>query len=377
MSDVAELVAQLVAIDSVNPDLVPGGAGEQEIANFVAGWLDRAGLEVTLDEPVPGRPNVIAVARGTGGGRSLMLNGHLDTVGVAGMQDPHAPKIVGNRLYGRGAFDMKGGLAAILLAGAAAAQDRLRGDVVVTAVIDEENASLGTQSVVKRWHADAAVITEATGLDLCVAHKGFVWLDVEVTGEAAHGSRPDLGIDAIVKMGRVLVELDRLQRKLQSSAGHPVLGSGSVHASLISGGQELSSYPARCMLSIERRTVPSETPESVKAEIQGIIEQLAADDPQFRASVTRGVARESFAISEDAPIVQALRQEITAVRGSAPAVIGVPWWMDSALLAHAGMPTVIFGPGGEGAHATVEWVSLDEVEQCAVALIATARAFCA
>jgi acetylornithine deacetylase len=306
-----------------------------------------------------------------------MLNGHLDTVGVAGMQDPHAPKVVGNRLYGRGAFDMKGGLAAILLAGAAAAQDRLRGDVVVTAVIDEENASLGTQSVVKRWHADAAVITEATGLDLCVAHKGFVWLDVEVTGEAAHGSRPDLGIDAIVKMGRVLAELDRLQCKLQSSAGHPVLGSGSVHASLISGGQELSSYPARCTLSIERRTVPGETPESVKAEIQGILEQLAADDPQFRASVTRGVARDSFAISEDAPIVQALRHEITAVRGSAPAVIGVPWWMDSALLAHAGMPTVIFGPGGEGAHATVEWVSLDEVEQCAAALIATARAFCA
>lgn len=377
MGDVAELVAQLVAIDSVNPDLVPGGSGEHAIATVVAGWLDRAGLDVTLDEVVPGRPNVIAVARGTGGGRSLMLNGHLDTVGVAGMQDPHAPTIVGNRLYGRGAYDMKGGLAAIMMAGAAAAQHPLRGDVIVTAVIDEEHASLGTQSVLKRWHADAAVVAEATGLDLCIAHKGFVWLDVDVIGEAAHGSRPDLGIDAIAKMGKVLVHLDRLNRRLQSGAGHPLVGPGSLHASLIAGGQELSSYPAHCTLSIERRTIPGETPEVVEAEIRRITRRLAADDLQFQASVTRRLARGSFAIHEDAPIVQLLRQEAAAVRGRAPALMGVPWWMDSALLSDAGIPTVIFGPGGEGAHATVEWVRLDEVERCTAAFIATARAFCA
>jgi len=377
MSEVAELVAQLVAIDSVNPDLVPGGSGEQAIATFVADWLGHAGLEVTLDEPVPGRPNVIAVARGTGGGRSLMLNGHLDTVGVAGMHDPFAPKVVGNRLYGRGAFDMKGGLAAIMLAGAAAARAHLRGDVIVTAVIDEEHASLGTESIVKRWHADAAVVAEATALDLCVAHKGFVWLDIEVTGVAAHGSRPDLGVDAIVQMGKVLDQLEALNQRLQSSAGHPVLGAGSVHASLISGGQELSSYPDRCTLSVERRTIPGETPDSVEAEIQHLLQQLAAEDPHFHGSVTRGLARGSFAISEEAALVQALRQEITGVLGRAPAIVGVPWWMDSALLADAGIPTVIFGPGGEGAHATVEWVSLDEVEQCATAVAATARAFCA
>lgn len=377
MSEVADLVSQLVSIDSVNPDLVPGGAGEQAIAGFVAGWLARAGLDVTLEEPVPGRPNVIAVARGTGGGRSLMLNGHLDTVGVEGMQHPHEPTIDGERLYGRGAFDMKGGVAAILLAGAAAAKQRLRGDVIVTAVVDEEYASLGTQSILKRWHADAAVVTEATGLDLCVAHKGFVWLDVEVTGAAAHGSRPDLGIDAIVQMGKVLTRLDSLNQKRQASPGHPLLGSGSVHASLISGGQELSSYPERCALSIERRTAPGETPEVVEAEIQRIIQQLAAEDPHFHASVATRLARESFAIAEDAPIVRLLRQEAAAVRGQEPALIGAPWWMDSALLSSAGIPTVIFGPGGEGAHATVEWVSLDEVEQCAAALIATARVFCA
>jgi acetylornithine deacetylase len=306
-----------------------------------------------------------------------MLNAHLDTVGVAGMEHPYTPKIVGNRLYGRGAYDMKGGLAAIMLAGAAAAKQQLHGDVIVTAVIDEEYASLGTQSIVKRWHADAAVVTEATGLDLCIAHKGFVWLDVEVTGAAAHGSRPDLGIDAIVRMGKVLTQLDQLSARLQSSAGHPLLGAGSAHASLIAGGQELSSYPARCTLSIERRTVPGETPEMVEGELRRIIEQLTAQDQHFHASVTTSLARGSFEIAEDAPIVRALRQETGAVRGSAPALIGAPWWMDSALLADAGIPTVIFGPGGEGAHATVEWVNLDEVEQCAASLVATARVFCA
>lgn len=311
-----------------------------------------------------------------------MLNGHLDTVGVAGMHHPHVPEVVGDRLYGRGAYDMKGGLAAIMLAGAAAAaaaagERQLRGDVIVTAVIDEENASLGTQSVLQRWHADAAVVAEATGLDLCIAHKGFVWLDVAVTGEAAHGSRPDLGIDAIVKMGKVLAELDQVNRRLQSGAGHPRLGAGSVHASLISGGQERSSYPASCTLSIERRTIPGETPELVEAEVRHIIDQVAAHDPHFRASVTRGVARGSYAIADDAPIVQVARQALTTVRGRAPAIIGVPWWMDSALLADAGIPTVVFGPGGGGAHATVEWVSLNEVGQCAAALIATVRAFCA
>ena len=171
----------------------PGAAGEGAIASFVADWLARAGLDVTREEPVPGAAHVVAVARGTGGGRSLMLNGHMDTVGVAGMNYPHTPEIVGDRLYGRGAYDMKGGLAAIMLAGAAAAQHRPRGDVIVTAVCDEEKGSIGTESVLKRWRADAAVITEPTGLAICIAHRGFVWLDIEVTGVAAHGSMPILG----------------------------------------------------------------------------------------------------------------------------------------------------------------------------------------
>src|SRR5579859_1203936 len=252
MSEITTLLQQLVAIDSVNPDLVPGGAGEREIAHFVANWLERAGVEVTLDEPKPGRPNVIGIVRGTGGGRSLLLNAHMDTVGVAGMERPHDPAVEGNRLYGRGAYDMKGGLAAAMIAVAQAKKLPLRGDVILTAVADEEYASIGTEAIVKQWRADAAIVTEPTELSLCVAHKGFVWLEINTQGIAAHGSRPDLGRDAIVKMGHILVSLEGLDRSLRDGPSHPLLGNGSLHASLIEGGQELSSYPERCILQIGR-----------------------------------------------------------------------------------------------------------------------------
>ncbi len=377
MSEIVELLRQLVAIDSINPDLVPGGAGEEKIARFIAGWFQQAGLEVIWDEPVPGRPNVIGVARGTGSGRSLLLNAHMDTVGVVGMERPHDPFIQDNRLYGRGAYDMKGGLAAIMAAGADAKKRGLRGDVIVTAVADEEYASIGTASIVKHWHADAAIVTEPTELNICTAHKGFVWLDVVTEGVAAHGSRPDLGVDAIVKMGKVLVGLDELDRSLRSAPSHRLLRSGSVHASLIEGGQELSSYPRHCFLSVERRTVPGETLQKVEAEIPGIFERIAASDPTFKAMVKTSMVRDPFEVSLDEPIVQTVLRKATKIRGQEPTAIGQTGWMDSALLSAAGIPTVIFGPGGEGAHAVVEWSNLEHVERCAEILAAVAEEFCA
>jgi len=377
MSELVELLRQLVAIDSINPDLVPGGAGEEKIARFVADWFERAGLEVVWDEPAPGRPNVIGIARGTGGGRSLLLNAHMDTVGVEGMERPHAPYIQDNRLYGRGAYDMKGGLAAIMAAGAAAKKRGLRGDVIVTAVADEEYASIGTSSIVKKWHADAAIVTEPTELHLCAAHKGFVWLDVETEGVAAHGSRPDLGVDAIVKMGKVLLGLEELDRSLRAAPSHRLLGSGSVHASLIQGGQELSSYPRHCSLGIERRTVPGETLQKVESEIPRICEQIAATDPTFKATVKTSMVRDPFEVSLDEPIVRAVLRQATAILGHQPGEIGQTGWMDSALLSAAGIPAVVFGPGGEGAHAVVEWSNLEHVERCAEILAAVAEEFCA
>ena len=376
MSEIIKLLRQLVAIDSINPDLVPGGAGEEKIAHFIANWFEQAGLEVVWDEPSPGRPNVIGIARGTGGGRSLLLNAHMDTVGVIGMERPHDPFIQDSRLYGRGAYDMKGGLAAIMATGAAAKKLALRGDVIITAVADEEFASIGTASIIKHWHADAAIVTEPTELNICTAHKGFVWQDIETVGVAAHGSRPDLGVDAIVKMGKVLVGLEELDRSLQSVPSHRLLGSGSLHASLISGGQELSSYPARCILSVERRTVPGETAQDVESQVRQILDQLAASDTAFNAALRTTLLREAFEVSQDEPIVQAVRRHAAAIPGQEPGIIGATAWMDSAILSAAGIPTVIFGPGGEGAHAVVEWVDLEQVQRCVEVLVASAEEFC-
>ena len=375
-SAVAALVADLVAIDSTNPDLVPGAPGEAEIARFVAGWLDRAGVAVALEEAAPGRPNVVGTVRGRGGGRTLMLNAHTDTVGPGGMRDPLSPRVVGDRLHGRGAFDMKGSLAAIMLVAAEAARLGWRGDLVVTAVCDEEFASVGTQAVAARHRADAAIVTEPTGLDLVVSHKGFVWLAVETAGVAAHGSLPDAGVDAVAKMGPVLSGVAALDRRLRAGAGHPLLGTGSVHASLIRGGQELSSYPASCRLEIERRTVPGEDAALALAEVQAILGGSAANDPAFRATAETLLSRDPFEVAPEAEIVRLLRAAIPPVTGREPALLGQGGWMDSALLAAAGIPAVVFGPAGAGAHADDEWVDLPSVGRAADVLLAVATAFC-
>jgi acetylornithine deacetylase/succinyl-diaminopimelate desuccinylase-like protein len=377
VSEVAGLAAQLVAIESINPDIVAGGSGEMVIARFVAEWCERAGLETTLSELRPGRANVVAVARGSGGGRMLMLNAHMDTVGVAGMTFPFEPRLDGGRLYGRGSYDMKGSLAACMLATAEACGHGFAGDVILTAVADEEFASVGTEAVAATIRADAAIVTEPTELQLAVAHRGFVHLEVEVQGRAAHGSRPHLGIDAIAKMGRVLVGIEELDRRLRANPTHPYVGSGSLHASLIEGGQEFSSYPARCLLQAERRTIPGETVELVERELREIITRAGEGDPDFSAEFRAPISREAFEVAEDAEIVQAVRRQATAVLGSEPETVGVSFWADSALLAEAGIPTVLFGPLGEGAHAEVEWVDVASLEQCVEIYAGVAAELCA
>lgn len=375
--ELATLTSELVAIESTNPDLVEGGAGEADIARFVAGWLREAGLEVEVHELGAHRANVVAIARGSGGGRSLMLNAHMDTVGAGEMTDPFTPRIEGNRLYGRGSFDMKASLAAIMLAGRQAASQGTRGDVIVTAVADEEFASIGTRDVVRRMTADAAIVTEPFGLDLCVAHKGFIWLEVETRGVAVHGSMPDAGVDAIAKMGPILVGLEALDRALRSGTGHPLLGTGSVHASLIQGGQELSTYPSRCTLSIERRTIPGETQAIVEAQIAAILDRVAAADPAFRAEQRSTLVREPFSISESEPIVAVSRHHLERALGRKATTIGAGGWMDSAVLSAAGIPAIIFGPDGDGAHADIEWVDLPSATAVANVLTGIIAEFCA
>jgi acetylornithine deacetylase len=365
--ELRELTERLVAIDSVNPTLVEGAAGEAEIARFVASWLEEHGVAVELDDVVPGRPNVVGRVRGSGGGRTLLLNGHLDTVGLGGPDAGVEPRVEGGRLYGRGSYDMKGSVAAMMVAAARAAELRLAGDLVVTLVADEEALSVGTERVAATVGADAAIVVEPTDLRLAIAHRGFVWLDVETSGRAAHGSRYDLGEDAIVRMGSILVGLERLDQGLAERPPHALLGRASVHASLIEGGTELSTYPDRCVVKVERRTLPGETVSAIEAELRAL-----ADG----AEVSPFFSREPLETPSDAPIVQLASRCAADVLGSAPELVGVPFWTDAALLAAAGIPTVVFGPRGEGAHADVEWVELDDLERLAQILVATTAELC-
>ncbi len=355
-ADVIELTSRLVEIDSVNPALVPGGAGEGEIARLVASWAEEQGLAAQWLEGTPGRPSVVVRHREPGRGRTLMLCAHLDTVGVEGMTDPHTPRVEGGRLYGRGAYDMKSGLASALIACRDAP-----GDVVVAAVADEEHASLGVQEVLEHVAADAAIVTEPTELELIVAHKGFVWIEIEVEGRAAHGSRHEEGVDAIAKAGPILTGIAELDDTLKART-HPRVGRGSVHASLISGGAEMSSYPARCTIGIERRTLPGETAAEVEAEVQHLLEG--------RATQRTTLVREPFSIPEDHDLVSAVQ----AVTGAALA--GAPYWADAAFIAAAGIPTVMYGASGAGAHAAEEWVSIEDSVTVTRTLVAVAQRLC-
>ncbi len=325
MNEIVELASRLVATDSVNPGLVSGGAGEREAANVVAEWCRGHGFEVEIvgDE----RPSVIAVRRGRGGGRSLLLNGHLDTVGVAGMDAPFEPRVDNGRLHGRGSYDMKGALAAVLVAAANAGDHR--GDVIVTAVADEELASVGTETVLEHVTADAAIVAEPTELQVAVAHRGFVGFEIETSGIAAHGSRPDLGEDAIVKMGPILTALDELDVRLQAGTPHPL---------------------------------PGETVGDVQRELAEIA----------RGAKVRIVAsRDPYEAATEDPFVE-LVQHTAGVNG----LVGAPFWTDAALVAAAGIPTVLLGPIGGGAHAEVEWVDLASLERLHDIVVRVVRAWC-
>jgi acetylornithine deacetylase len=369
------LLRDLVAIDSVNPSLVPGGAGEAAAAARVADELRRAGLDVEVEEAAPGRPNVVGVLASSRPGPALMLCGHLDTVGVEGMTSPFDPQERAGRLYGRGAQDMKGGLAAIVSVATELARDDVLpgGRLLIAAVADEEHGSIGATQLVKRWRADAAVITEPTGLEIAVGHKGFVWIELTTYGRAAHGSRPDEGRDAIAYMGRVLQELQALDLELRAKPAHPIVGKGSLHASFIEGGREWSTYPDRCKLSYERRTVVGESGARVLAEAQQILDRVAAQSPEARGAARLVLERSAYLTPERHALPELLESCLEAKTRRA----GASFWTDAAILGAAGIPTVVFGPGGAGLHSIEEYVLLEDVYACREALRRLALRFCA
>ncbi len=359
-----QLLEKLVAIDSVNPSLAPGAAGEGPIAAHIADHLRSLGLDVHIQDVAPGRPNVIGVFDTGVPGPSLMFCGHTDTVGVDGMRDPFVPAIRDGRLYGRGSQDMKSGVAAMIDA-ARVLRERApaRGQLIVAAVIDEEYASLGADALVRDWRADAAIVTEPTDLKIGVAHKGFAWFEIETLGRAAHGSRPKDGRDAILRMGRVLAELEQLDRELQSRPAHPLMGTASLHASTVHGGHEWSSYPDRCVLEMERRTIAGESAATARLEIETLLNRLRADDAEFEAASRLIFARPPYETASGHALTTTLAA-CAAAQGIDANQIGMSFWTDAAVLGEAGIPSVLFGPSGAGLHGIEEYVDLRSVVAC-------------
>jgi acetylornithine deacetylase len=368
---VVDAASRLVRIPSVNPTIAPGeGQGETAVARAACEWLEARGVRAWLEEAAPGRPNAVAeVGRD---GPTLVLCAHLDTVGTAGMTiPPFEPRVENGRLYGRGSYDMKGSAGAILAAAATLARQPPRGRILLALVADEEAASLGAIDFVRHHRADACIVTEPSEGRLILGHKGFAWLEVVATGRAAHGSRWDLGESAIARMGRIVAALDEFDRRELRSRVHPLVGPASMHCAVIEGGVGFSTYAPECRLKVERRMIPGETPEQVLEELRRAIARAGET-----AEVRLVLSRPPLLCDRDAPIVACVREAAARVTGAPPVEAGVAYWMDAAIFAEAGVPTVNYGPAGEGAHAPVEWVDVASLVTTARVLVEAARRFC-
>jgi acetylornithine deacetylase len=377
--DAVALLRELVRVDSRNPSLAPGAPAEGPIAHVLVDAFRAWGVDAKVQDALPGRPNVVATIKGTGGGKSLMFNGHIDVVDVAGMvHPPFDANEKDGRLYGRGSSDMKGGVAA-MCAAAARLKGRLKGDLIVACVADEEWESAGTTSLMRSGlRADAAIVTEPTGLQLMPAHKGFVWMEFTIEGRAAHGSRWDLGIDAIRNAGLVLAEFDRIDREELPKKTHPLLGRPSLHVGTIRGGSGLSTYPERCDFTIERRTLPGENTGGIVNELNSGIWAVGLGKPELKFGFTM---RSTFEqppsdVALDAPVVVALSKTLRE-HGLSDKPAGMSAWTDAALLNKAGIPAICFGPGDMGlAHAAEEYIEVREVAQATDILESFALAWC-
>jgi acetylornithine deacetylase len=375
--DPVALTQAMVAIPSVNPGLEEGGAGEECMARECGAWLEGWGYSVEVTEVEPGRWNVVA-GRGEGD-RSLVLNGHLDTVGVRGMTiPPFGGGLKEGRVWGRGACDMKGGLAIILATAASLAREEHPGELIVALTADEEHASVGMQAFAETaGGATAAVVCEPTNLAVMPAHKGFLWIDAYFKGKAAHGSRPEEGVDAIVHAGHFLTALGELESRLSQGPPHPLLNHPSFHAGTIKGGSAPSVYPDGCSLVMERRTLPGETPAAIMEEFQSILDEVMIRIPAMDATLHEGLFRPGTEVPQDSLLVQGLLKAMRA-EGVQERVEAMTAWVDAAFLNEVGVPAVCFGPGSiTQAHAAVEWVSAEELVVGARVLTRFAREFLA
>lgn len=376
---ITQSLQKLVQINSVNPSLETNGAGELEIGQWIAGELSCLGIDNQIDEFAKGRVNVVGRLPGAGSGKSLIINAHMDTVGVSGMKNPFQARIEDGKLYGRGSYDMKGSIAAMLNAARKlkSEQEKLNGDLILAFVADEEYESIGTIEFLQNHHADAAIVTEPTGLDICIAHRGFAVFKITTSGKTAHGGKHREGIDANRKMGKLLAELDGYASYLPQQKKHPLCGEASMHIPLMQGGKSLFIYANECVIHLERRTLPGDTKQTVMAELQEMIQKIALSDPAFNASIDCILWRDPYEIDKEKAIVAEVQKAAKAACERPPVFMGHTWWEDAALFGKAGIETVIIGPKGGGIHEETEWVEIDSLVQLSRILSQTARQFCA
>lgn len=362
---IAETLQNLVQINSVNPGLDEEGPGEKEIGIYISEQLQEIGIDPMVDELAPGRLNVTGVIKGDGTGRSLMLNAHMDTVGVKGMMEPFSGRIADGRMYGRGAYDMKGSIAAILGAAKAILDSgrSLKGDLVLSFVADEEYESIGAEALVKKIRTDDAIVTEPTDLKLCTAHRGFGIWKILTKGKTAHGGNHHLGVDANATMGLLMAELYRRSEQLQKEKVHPLCGAASMHLPLVNGGRSLFVYSHECEVHVERRTLPGESREEIEEELRKLLKELQRRHPGFEASMELVIWRSPYEIESNRTIVKRVAESLEKVTGKQPELIGHTWWEDSAIFGDSGIETVVLGPKGGGIHEDIEWVEMKSIEE--------------
>lgn len=362
---VVDLLGALIRIESTSPVLVPGGAGEQTIASFIADWLSDTPAEVEVIEIEPGRPNVIARLRGAGGGRTLCLNAHTDTVGYDSWpEDALIPRVRGNRLVGLGASDDKAGCvtAMLTLRLLAQAAQGLRGDLLAAFVVDAEGKSVGTEWLAKQDGIDAAIVIEPQPIgDLVIEHQGFAWIDVITRGVAAHGSEPEAGVDAIVHMAEVITRLHRLDRTKFQPYPSLLNGPAVFHTATISGGTGYANYPDFARLEIKIGTQPGETLRDRVAELETIFADVAKSEPGFNGEIVVKLDRQPFVAQGHEALQEIVVDAMTTVLGCPPRITGLNAWRDAALMQSAGIPTLLMGSSGGNLHAAGEWASISEV----------------
>ena len=364
MSTSKKLLRDLIALPSVNPFFLPEGhpnAGEHRIADFLAASAAVAGMDVDF-QPVFGRPRSNLLARLTPSGKvrqRIVLAPHMDTVDAAN-DGQFMPVEKNGRMYGRGACDTKGSIAAMFSAVRELAVSGWRSngtEIVFAALVDEEKSQAGSRALANSgFQADLAIVGEPTQLKVVTAHKGSIYLRLETKGKAAHGSCPHLGRNAVLEMARVVELLEGEYVQLLNNRTHSLLGHPTVNVGFIQGGVQANIVPAACSILADRRTIPGEKESEVLAEVRNLLKSHG-----LKATVIS--AKESACLPlETSPSVPLVKQFMGAAGQSQP--IGAQYFCDAAILSSKGIPSVVFGPGGIAqAHTDDEWISLESLER--------------